>query len=108
MLHVLIALLCKPRLPHSFEEWLDQHENTLEAARIRPVDFESRMLRGLDVGQAPNRSKRRLTAEIPAGIASRLAPGLYFDDDGIRHTRKRRGGGYGLNLDPEQIIPGEE
>lgn len=90
------------------EEWLDQYESTLEAVRIRPVDFESSMLRGLDVSQATNRIKRRLTAELPTGIASRLAPGLYFDDVGIKHTRTRQGGGYGLNLDPEQILLGEK
>ncbi|AVI62984.1 CRISPR-associated ring nuclease Csm6 [Halomonas sp. GFAJ-1] len=90
------------------EEWLDQHVATLEAARIRSVDFESSMLRGLDVSQATNRIKRRLTAELPAGIATRLAPGLYFDGAGIKHTRTRRGGGYGLNLDPEQILLSEE
>ena len=85
------------------EEWLDQHETTLETARIRPVDFESSMLRGLDVSQASNRIKRRLNAELPAGIASRLAPGLYFDESGVKHSRTRRGGGYGLNIAPEQI-----
>ena len=62
------------------------------------------MLRGLDVSQATNRIKRRLKAELPEGIASRISPGLYFDDSGRKHSRTRKGGGYGLNIMPEQIL----
>ncbi|MDP4559154.1 CRISPR-associated ring nuclease Csm6 [Halomonas meridiana] len=86
------------------EEWLCKHEDALEAARIRPVDFESSMLRGLNVSQVNNRIKRRLNAELPSGVALRLSPGLYFDDSGVKQTRTRKGGGYGLNIEPEQII----
>lgn len=86
------------------EEWLKHHEAVLEGARIRPSDFSASMLRGLDVSQATNRIKRRLKAELPEGIASRISPGLYFDDAGQKHSRTRKGGGYALNIMPEQVL----
>lgn len=86
------------------EQWLDQHEQTLEDAGMRLGDFESTMLRGLDVSQPTTRIKTRLNAELPAGIASRLAAGLYFDAHGNKHPRPRKGGGYGLNIEPDQIV----
>jgi CRISPR-associated protein (TIGR02584 family) len=88
------------------EEWIKHHETVLEAARIRPADFSASMLRGLDVSQSTNRIKRRLKTELPDGIASRISPGLYFDDNGQKHSRTRKGGGYGLNIKPEQVVFG--
>lgn len=68
MLHVLIASLCKPRLPHSLEEWLTNMKPTWkQVPHIRLVGVESSMLPGLDVRQATNRIKRRLKTRLPAG-----------------------------------------
>ena len=46
-------------------------------------------------------------SNVVSRLGFRLAPRLYFDDASNKHTRTRQDGGYGLNLDPEQIIPSE-
>lgn len=86
------------------EHWLDQHEQVLEAAHIRPVDFEASMLRGLDVGQVNARLKRYLKGQLPPGLVACLAPGIYFDSHGNKSFTTRKRGGYGVNISPERIV----
>lgn len=88
------------------ETWLRQHETVLEQASIRRGDFESNMLRGLDVSQIINRLKKRLKNRLPAVIAKMVEPALVFDRQGQKTSGSNKGGGYGLRIAPERIHTG--
>ncbi|WP_404296447.1 CRISPR-associated ring nuclease Csm6 [Halomonas sp.] len=92
---------------NQLKAWLGEHEQTLEAAGIRPIDFDANLVRGLDVSQVTNRINHRLKSCLPERLAAFVTIGLYFDPATGQHLRyaktRKRGGGYGVSLGAEQI-----
>lgn len=89
------------------DAWLTHHEQQLEAAGIRPADFASSMRRGLDVSAVTNRVNERLAQCLPDNLAEYLKIKIYFHPQTGQHlgelNQHPRGGGYAINLRPEQV-----
>lgn len=90
------------------ELWFKKYEMQLSQAGMRPVDFHASMFLGLDVSQVTARLKRRISDVLPRALAEHLVIQQLFDADGRYLGHRSRGGGYGLNLAPTQIILHED